>query len=211
MNQVSAEKRPKKRPGGRTADVTARVHQAIVDLIVHGGVQACTFSAVAERAGIERSTLYRRFPDRWEAIIDAFMAIGQATIVPDDTGTFAGDLRSLLAKVASTLESPLGSAIVAAAAEMRRGRPSDVTRTYFDRRMGQLESMFDRAIERGELRSEVDRELLFTSASGPLFFRAFIASRSLDDAFIDSVVSNVCWLYCTPSAAAKLSLPARIA
>ena len=38
-----------KRPGGRTAEVTARVHQAITDLIIEGGVDACTFSAVAER------------------------------------------------------------------------------------------------------------------------------------------------------------------
>ena len=54
MNQASNSETGSRRPGGRTADVTARVHQAIIDLIVEGGCQACTFSAVAKRAGVER-------------------------------------------------------------------------------------------------------------------------------------------------------------
>jgi AcrR family transcriptional regulator len=62
---TSSETGVSRRPGGRTADVTNRVHEAIIELLVEDGVQACTFSAVAERAGMELSTIYRRFPDRW--------------------------------------------------------------------------------------------------------------------------------------------------
>ena len=76
MNQPSTavHTNSRRRPGGRTSDVTHRIHAAILELLIEGGVQECTFSAVAERAKVERSTLYRRFPDRWEAMIDAFMA-----------------------------------------------------------------------------------------------------------------------------------------
>jgi AcrR family transcriptional regulator len=191
--------------------VTERVYAAVLDLLVEGGVEACTFSAVAERAGVERSTLYRRFPDKWETIVDAFMAKGQAALLPDDTGSFAGDLRSLFLKIALVLDSSLGSAMIAAAAEMRSGPNADLTRTHFERRLEQLAPMFDRAIARGELRADVDRGLLFTLAVGPLYYRLFIASRPIDDEFIDAVIGAVCWLYCTPSVAAKVSLPARIA
>ena len=213
MNQgsTSVHTNSRKRPGGRTADVTDRVHRAILDLLTEGGVGACTFSAVAERAGIERSTLYRRFPDRWEAILDAVTAHGQARLVPDDTGSFAGDLRSVLEKLAALLKSPLGPAVVSGAAEFQRLGKQDLIKTGFARRMTQLDPMFDRAIERGELRGEVDREIVFTTAAGSLYFSTFISARGVDDAFLDAVVSNICWLYCTPSAAAKLSLPARIA
>jgi hypothetical protein len=61
------------------------------------------------------------------------------------------------------------------------------------------------------LGSDTDREGLFTAAAGPIYFRMFIAGRQVDEDFIHSVVSKVCWLYCSPSAAAKLSLPARMA
>src|SRR3954453_7469264 len=108
-----------KRPGGRTADVTARIHKAIIDLIVEQGVEACTFSAVAKRAGIERSTLYRRFPDRWDAIIDAWMARAGADVVPDLGHSFPEDLRSVLRRLADVLESPLGPALLHFAAELR--------------------------------------------------------------------------------------------
>src|SRR6476660_8539931 len=95
VNQVSGLGKSQKRPGGRTADVTARVHKAITELILEGGFEACTFSAVAERAGIERSTLYRRFPDRFDAIIDTWMTRAQIDVMPDPGGSFAADLMSV--------------------------------------------------------------------------------------------------------------------
>ena len=183
-----------RRPGGRTADVTNRVHEAILELLVEGGVQACTFSAVAERAGIERSTLYRRFPDRWEAIIDALIdRLGRDTL-PDLGDSFREDLRSVLRKIRSALDTALGPAVLAVAIELQAN--SDYPRAYFDRRMEQLEPMFDAAIARGELPSDVDRETLFSFAAGPIYFRKFIASRQVDDAFLDQIVDNVCRLYC---------------
>ena len=58
---------------------------------------------------------------------------------------------------------------------------------------------------------DVDREALFTVAAGAIYFRTFIAARDVDDDFIDMVVGLVCWQYCSPSTAAKLSLPGRLA
>lgn len=201
----------RRRPGGRTADVTARVHRAITELLVEGGVEACTFSAVAERAGVERSTLYRRFPDRWDAIIETWMERARMDVMPDLGASFAEDLTSVLRKLIEILESRLGPALVRVAAELRARDDKEFSRTYFNARMEQLAPMFDAAIARGELPADVDREALFTAAAGPIYFRMFIASRRIDEDFIRAIVSNICWLYCTPSAAAKLSLPARIA
>jgi AcrR family transcriptional regulator len=210
VNQVSTPARSR-RPGGRTAAVTRRVHQAIIELLVEGGVQACTIKAVAERAGVERSTLYRRFPDKWEAIIDALMARAADDIMPDLSGSFAKDLTSILRKLKAALDSPLGPALVEAAIELRAHDVDEAPRAYFDRRMSQLAPMFEAAIERGELAPQVDREALFTAAAGPIYFRMFIAGRTVDEEYIASIVSSICWLYCAPSTAAKLSLPARIA
>jgi len=200
-----------RRPGGRTADVTGRVHQAIIELILENGVEACTFSAVAERAGIERSTLYRRFPDRWDAIIDAWMNRVAADIMPDLGDSFPEDLLSVLRRLVAALESPLGPALLNVVAALKGKSGGDYTREFFDRRMDQLAPMFDAAVERGELPADVDREELFTFAAGAIYFRMFIAFRPVDDDFLHSILSKVCWLYCSPSTAAKLSLPARMA
>jgi AcrR family transcriptional regulator len=211
VNQSSTSKAAAKRPGGRTAEITQRVRSAIFDLIMEGGFDACTFSAVAQRAGIERSTLYRRFPDRWDAIIDTWMARAAEDVMPDLGDSFPEDLTSVLNKLVESLESPIGPALLRIAAELRTQSGSNYSRAYFDQRMAQLAPMFDAAITRGELSASVDREALFTSAAGPIYFRMFIAGRAVDDDFIRSIVSSVCWLHCSPSVAAKLSLPARIA
>ena len=200
-----------RRRGGRTANVTARVRRAIFDLILEGGLEACTFSAVAQRAGVDRSTLYRRFPDRWDAIIDAWMARAAEEVVPEPAGTFAEDLAAVLHKLVGLLESPLGPALLHVVAELRSHFRTDYSRAYFDERMTQFAPMFEAAIARGELPADVDREALFTAAAGPIYFRMFIAGRAVDEQFIHSTVSNICWLYCSPSAAAKVSLPARMA
>ncbi len=200
-----------RRPGGRTAEVTERVRTAIFDLILEGGFDACTFSAVAQRAGVERSTLYRRFPDRWDAIIDAWMARAARDVMPDLGDSFPADLTSVLRRLVEILESPIGPALLRIAAQLRTHSEGSYSRAYFDQRMAQLAPMFDAAIARGELPPKVDREALFTSAAGPIYFRMFIAGRPVDDDFIRSIISSVCWLYCSPSVAANLSLPARIA
>ena len=180
-----------RRPGGRTADVTARIQQAVIDLILEGGVDACTFTSVAERAGVERSTLYRRFPDRWDAMIDAFLNIAGADVSPDLTGSFAGDLRSVLRKLRDMLETPLGPAVVAVAAALR-ARREDYPRDYFDRRMKQLEPMYDAAVTRGELSPDVDREVIKSMAAGAIYHRMFLANWPADDDFIEGVVEAIC-------------------
>src|SRR5438270_12620588 len=200
-----------RRPGGRTADVTERIHQAIADLLIEGGPEACTFSAVADRAGVERSTLYRRFPDRWDAMIETCLERARMDVMPDLGASFAEDLISVLRKLVEALESPFGPALLRVAAELRARADVKNSRAYFDVRMSQLEPMFEAAIARGELAADTDREALFTAAAGPVYFRMFIAGRRVDEDFIHSTVSKVCWLYCSPSAAAKLSLPARLA
>ena len=142
-------------------------------------------------------------------MIDAFMARAAADILPDLGDSFAGDLASVLRKLADILETPLGPALIAVATEIRAKSGTDYSRVYFDRRMEQLEPMFAAAIARGELPARIDREALFTFAAGPIYFRMFIAGRPVEDDFINSVVTSVCWLYCSPSAAAKMALPAR--
>jgi len=200
---------PSKRPGGRTAAVTSRIHQAILDVIVEEGIEACTFSKVAERAGVERSTLYRRYPDRWDAIIGAWLEVAGAEVKPTVGDSFAADLRSILTRLLIALESPLGPALLSVVAELRRREGNDFSRAFFDRRMEQLAPIFDAAIERGELAPDVDRELLFSLAAGPVYFRLFVAGRRIDDDFIDSIVQSICLTF-GRCEAAKVSLGSRI-
>ena len=187
---------PRKRPGGRTADITQRIRAAVLELLLEGGFEACTIKNVAERAGIERSTLYRRYPDRWGAIIDTVIDQIQRETPLVSTGSFAGDLKIVLMGLARAMATPLGPAIVSAAGALHSEERAADARVFFERRMEQLAPMFDAAIERGDLAPDVDREELFTFASGSIWFSRFIAARPVDEAAIDRIVAAVCTLYC---------------
>jgi len=185
-----------KRPGGRTAEVTARIHRAVEDLLFRGGSAECTFAQVAERAGVERSTLYRRYADRWEMMIDALTARAGTDVQPDLEGSFEQDLRSVLRRLRDTLDSAYGTALLAVVGELRAGGRADRARLFYNTRLGQLEPMFEAAIARGELPADFDRGDLIAFGAGPIYFRILVAGRPADDAFIERIVGLICDRFC---------------
>jgi AcrR family transcriptional regulator len=188
-----------RRPGGRTAEVTRRINEAVLGLLIEGGVDACTFQNVAARAGIERSTLYRRSPDRWTTIVDAIIDLADRETPFNDSGSFAADLTDTLHQLAAILSGPMGPPIMSVAAALQAGHGPGETGRFWANRQNQIRPMFDAAIARGELPADVYQDDVFAMAAGPLFFRTFVIGRPVDDEFIAKVVDHVCDNYCLKS------------
>jgi len=191
-----AEPARQKRPGGRTAEVTRRINEALIELLAEGGLEACTFQNVASRAGVERSTLYRRNPDRWPTIVDAIIELAQQETATFDTGSFRTDLEATLRNLAKVLESPLGPSLIEVAGALQSGVAPGQAERFWASRQQQLAPMFEAAIERGELPADVDRDELFAMAAGPIYFQKYVASKRLTEAWVHKVVSQVCDRYC---------------
>lgn len=187
-----AEPERQKRPGGRTADVTRRINEAILDLMAEGGIEHCTFQNVAARAGIERSTLYRRNPDRWPTIMEAIIHLAERETANFNTGAFRTDLTGTLLNLSRVLNSSLGPPLMSVAAALQSGAAPGQAEAFWASRQQHLAPMFEAAISRGELPADVDRDRLFAMAAGPIYFRKFIASQPVTDDWVRSVVSQVC-------------------
>lgn len=181
--------RAERRPGGRTAETGRRIFDAALSLLVDGGLAACTFQAVAERAGVARATLYRRWPDRASLVADALAErLGNAIAVPD-TGSLAGDLLALLSGLAAFLESPLGRAAIIAAAES--GAEAGSARSnLWSHRLAAVGPLLDRAVARGEIDAGADREALLACAVGALYFRTLIQAAPLDEDWLERIVEQ---------------------
>ena len=192
----SEQSAPKRRPGGRTAEVTKRINAAVLELLAEEGLDSCTFQNVAARAGVERSTLYRRSPDRWPTIIDAIIDFAERETAPLDTGSFRGDLLSTLRNLARAMNGPLGPTLVSVAAKLQAGAAPGQGERFWTARMARLSPMFDGAVERGELPADADREEIFSMAAGPIYFRRFIASKEVDDEWVRMIVDQICDRYC---------------
>lgn len=185
-----------KRPGGRTAEVTRRINEALLELMAEGGIDACTFQNVANRAGVDRSTLYRRNPDRWPTIMDAIIELADRETARPDTGSFRRDLAATLTNLVKVLNSPIGPALMQVAGALQSGVAPGQGERFWKSRQKQLAPIFEAAIERRELPADVDRDELFAMAAGPIYFRKFIASQPLTDDWVRQVVGQVCDRYC---------------
>ena len=199
VNSTLDEPVRQKRPGGRTADVTRRINEALIDLLTEGGLEACTFQNVAARAGIERSTLYRRNPDRWTTIVNAIIDMADQETATFDTGSFRGDLAKTLNNLARVLNSAVGPSLMEVAGALQAGVAPGQAERFWDSRRRQLAPMFNQAIERGELPSDVDPDELFAMAAGPIYFRKFVSSQSLSPGWVQKVVDQVCDRYGVPN------------
>ena len=181
-----------RRPGGRTAEVTKRINEAVLALLVEGGIEACTFQNVAARAGVERSTLYRRNPDRWPTILNAIIDLAERETAVFGTGAFKTDLHATLVNLARVLRSPLGPGLIEVAGALQSGVAPGQAERFWRSRQKHLAPMFEAAIERGELPEDVDRDELFAMAAGPVYFRTFISAQPYDDQWIMKLVGRVC-------------------
>jgi AcrR family transcriptional regulator len=193
-----AEQVRQKRPGGRTADVTRRINEAILELMSEGGIENCTFQSVAARAGIERSTLYRRNPDRWPTIMEAIIHLAERETATFTTGSFRSDLLGTLLNLLRVLNGPLGGPLMSVAAALQSGAAPGLAENFWESRQRHLAPMFEAAIERGELPADVDRDRLFAMVAGPIYFRRFIASQPVTEDWVRGVLHHVCDSYGVP-------------
>lgn len=180
-----------RRPGGRTAENSRRIHDATIELLVEGGFEGVTFQEIAKRAGVGRATLYRRWETPSMLVRDAVLEMVETEISPVDTGTFRGDLRELLQQIGRFISGPVGvAAMMTTLSNM--GQPGDITANpgIWISRLEAIAPMFQRAIRRGELDPDLDVEALFASMAGALYFRIIVMTEPVDDAWIERVLTN---------------------
>ena len=190
MGSTANQSAPRHRPGGRTARTTQCIHVAVLELLTAQGHQACTFQNVAAQAGIERSTLYRRYRDRWAMIIDAYATRAEVEVTVTPTGNFRTDFRQLTWRFARFWSTSLAEAMLAAILAARGTPARDQVARFLDRRFAGFDDMFDQAIARGDLPATVDRVEMLERAAGSVVFHQLIAGRTVDEAWVDRLVAD---------------------
>ena len=179
----------KQRPGGRTLEVTQRIFDATVTLIEEEGFAAVTFQKVAERAGVGRATLYRRWNNSALLVADALAATATDRIQIPDEGALRADLFALLGGIGKFLESPTGKASLAATLAARQ-HPGfeDHARQLWQTRASEVMPVFERAKQRGELSATDDAEALFSLLAGSLYLRVIVMAQPISADWVERVV-----------------------
>jgi AcrR family transcriptional regulator len=115
----------------RRADVEDRVLDAAVALLVERGLQGTTMSAVIERSGVARATVYLRWPRRQDLIADAVRRV-LGTDIAEPAGDAEADLRAGAARMQRALASAAFRRVLPAVVEALSARPQDPARISYD-------------------------------------------------------------------------------
>ncbi|GGP78297.1 TetR/AcrR family transcriptional regulator [Streptomyces melanogenes] len=185
------EQQRARRPGGRSARVGAQVHQAVTDLINERGYGNFTVGEVAARAGVADSSIYRRWGGLETLLTDVALTRLNAQSPMPDTGSLAGDLRMYAANVAREITGPDGLLLVRLAVALSsNGEQGQQARDDLRaERTRQLQSMLDRARERGE--HAPDALDVLDHILAPMYIRVLFGIVPLTPDYVDALVDRM--------------------
>ncbi|WP_067544330.1 TetR/AcrR family transcriptional regulator [Nocardia crassostreae] len=175
-------------------EVTRSITEAVLDELAEQGYARVSMEAVAKRAGVGKSALYRRWPAKQDMVVAIISEISLDHATAADTGSLRGDIRESLTAVENWLTHPRFSRILPdlfaeavrnpalhAAVDSAIGAP---------RRARGLE-VLERGIARGELPRDLDTELALDLLAAPIYWRISVRGAPLESGYLDALTDTL--------------------
>jgi AcrR family transcriptional regulator len=164
------------RPGGRTARVAEAVFAAAAAELSDRGYADISIESIAARAGVHKTTVYRRWGSKPELIRQVLARAAVSQIPVPDTGSVDEDLRELARAVQSVLSVPQGAAITRALIVGGLTSPeiAGVMSQFWAGRLAAISVIVDRAVARGELPAGTDPPALMHAMAAPLYYELLV-------------------------------------
>jgi AcrR family transcriptional regulator len=160
------------------------VLDATLELLAEGGHPALSFEAIAQRAGVNRTTLYRRWGTREAVMLDALLEQGRERVPIPDTGSLHGDLVAYGEAIAKSLVTPETEALVRAVVSSRDAPLADASRRFWRTRLELAREMVEHAIARREVPPDTDADALLEALLGGIYFRLLMSREEIDGDFV---------------------------
>ncbi|GAA4924389.1 TetR family transcriptional regulator [Stackebrandtia albiflava] len=176
---------PRPRPGGRTARIRGRVHEATLAELAEHGFAGVTVEAVALRAGVHRATVYRRWGDVGGLLADFLDAAGDDEWEPPDTGSLRGDLTALNREVFDALTARPSVVAALIAASFHSQKAEHAQRRLWEDRYARCAVLVTRAVARGEIPPRTDPRRLLVAATAPVYHELVLLRTTPDPGLPD--------------------------
>jgi AcrR family transcriptional regulator len=164
----------------RSAESHAAILQATLELVVEDGLRGTTIEGIAARAGVGKTTIYRRWKTKEELFMEALKTIAFA--LPDpDTGSLRGDVEGI---IAFNLEHATRNAALLMPRLMVEAADDPdlfavMQQVLVEPRREVLRTILRRAVERGEMREDVDPEVAIDLLIGPFIYAVLVTGADL--------------------------------
>jgi AcrR family transcriptional regulator len=192
QSRISSPRAGRPRSAAADTAILAATRQALVEL----GWSKLTLGDVATRAGVAKTTLYRRWAGKNELVVDAVAELFDELRVPD-RGSLAADIEGVVLQFAAILDRPEArSGLMAVVAESTRDDAlrERIRGSIVDRQKRLVLLGKARAQRRGELPPETDpgeaarsTDLIFDMVAGAVVHRALVSGKPVDEEWVGSL------------------------
>ncbi|MFL5847059.1 MAG: TetR/AcrR family transcriptional regulator [Solirubrobacteraceae bacterium] len=174
----------------RSETSRAAILEATVALLDETTVQKLSIEAIAKRAGVGKTTIYRWWPSKAAVVIDAFMEHHLVkTPIADDVPVREA-LRSHLRSLIRQYRGPSGRLVAQIIAETQYDESTlaDFRGRFWDGRREAVHELLERGVKSGEVRKGIDVDLVVEMLYSPVYLRLLFGHRPLNERYADDAI-----------------------
>ena len=191
-------------------EITRSIRRALMQELAEVGYGRLSLEAVARRAGVSKTAIYRRWRSKLELVLEVVGGVAGKKLPLPDTGSLQGDLELLFQVMAAALQHPLASQIIPdllaeAARNPGMAEPLQEALGAYQSSIGDL--LIGRAQARGEVPESIDHRAATDIIVGPLYWRLMVARVPVDTDDLVRMAATAAMVLTAAPAEAEADLP----
>ena len=169
------------------------VLRAAHELLVVGGGAALSIEAIAKRAEVGKTTIYRWWPTLADIVLEALLRQADEDIPVQDSECLQTTLQEFLRLSTKAVAEGAGVHLrfLMAQAQQDEAFRERFRDRFVAKRRAVLVSILQRAVERGQADSAYDLELMVDLVFGAMWYRLLVGHAPMDEPFAEELTELV--------------------
>jgi AcrR family transcriptional regulator len=187
----------KRAPAGAAVlrgDITVAIRNAVMQELAEVGYGRLSIEAVARRAGVGKTAIYRRWGNKLEMVLEIVSDVAGRSVPLPDTGSFAGDLQLIMMIVSRALQHRIASQIIPdlmAEASRNPQIAETLQKALRTHQQAVGDKLVGQAVARGELPEGTDPQVAVDLILGPLYWRLAVSRTPIDGDYLEKMIAAV--------------------
>lgn len=183
------EEKPQKAGRPRSESSKKAILEATRRLLTHSSVQKISIEAIARKAGVGKTTIYRWWPNKTAVIMEAVFSLSAyQNIMPTPRNAVEG-VSMQIDRLCRQLNGKNGRLVAEIIGEAQPDPEAlkTLVETFLQDRYDTLSSYIEGGKQTGEFSEDIDTDTAIDVVLGPIFFR-LISGQELDDHYIENMI-----------------------
>jgi len=191
----SLSTQPKLHRAGRPRNTSLhkKILKVALQQVFASGFREVSVESIAADAGVGKTTIYRRWPNKAAVIMDAFLLEVEPNTAFPAKERAIESLRAQMLSQAKVFRGKYGILIRALLGEAQLD--ADMRDAFRDRwitpRRRALKSVVEHAMAEGDFRRDIDPECAMDMLYAPIYYRLLIGSGPISDSFVNGLLDQV--------------------